>query len=703
MLIMRKLLRNIIFIILIISASTPLISVNFSLALPTLAQTSSKSFVCGTVFGAGDWDPPVYISTPNNYYLQNCLESLVWTDLDGVSHPLLATNWTIYPRQDEGGHTGGVKAIAFSLRTDVEFHDGSEWNATVAEWNLNRNIDISGNLSGNGDPQNRDLYWFDASQWAGEFTPNWNLSWYNYDLFGLGNEIPIINDTQIINPYLINITFNTWVNGPGYFSGAYMMMISMESYEDWFDAPIYGAGEDPEFPQDNPSIFPGHMIGTGPYKFDFLDEAVTSTGHMIRNDDYWNKSALETEGLFSLTDVYIRHYADPQSRTTAILTGEIDYIADLMQIPITDHDAILGDPLLDYVPTYLDPAIIDFTFKCEEGLNVPCFGLSGDMALLNGKTPKEIFPFISQYMGLSPFTPLPDGVNRTVRRALSYSFDYETYFEVVQGSWGNLSQSCLGIESTYYNPSVPEYYYNVTKAREILLSDPYYEQLALDRNLGIDNLTSEWILVATTNPIDSHDMIYNTGDDSHVYMEAALNNIGFGFIGVEDPDIWQNQVATGLAVMYDIFPFIWPNSATNPWPVMNAFFTSNNRVIPYFGYNFAFMANSTIDSLFTQIYFSNDSQLLYDQLADDLQNYHVPFLYISQYQQGFGINIGWNFTELMPERIGFSALPYYAWIGGERILATGFPPIPGYNTPLVVFVSVIGILSAIYITMKKRK
>lgn len=691
---MGKLSKSLVLITFVIFVSTPFISIITTAFDLKLAQDTSKNFVCGTVFGAADWDPPIYISTPNNYYIWACLEALVWTDSNGVSHPVLATNWTLYPRPAEGDHTSGLKAIAFSLRQGVEFHDGSEWNATVAKWNIDRNIVISGNLSGTGDPQNRDLNWFDASQWENEFTPNWNLSWYKNDPFGLGSEIPIINNTEIINPYMINVTFNTWYNGPGYFEGATFVMISMESYSDWTGAPIYGVGENPNFPQDNPAIFPGHMIGTGPYTFDYIDEAVTATGHLIKNDNYWNKTALEDDGLLSITDVYIRHYADPQSRTTAILTGEIDYIADLAQIPITDHDAVIDDPLLEYVPVYLDPGIIDFTFKCEEGLNVPCYGLTGDMAWANGLTPKQIFEIQT---GLS----LPDGVNRTVRRALSYSFDYDTYFNVVLGGWGNLTHSCLGLESIYYNPSVPEPYYDVIRAREILLNDPYYAGKASKRGLSLLNTTTQWNSIANSNPIDTHNMIYNTGSEAPIYIEAALNDIGFGFVGYSDPDIWQNQVATGGAIMYDMFPFLWPNSAIVPWPVMNAFFTSKNRVIPYYGYNFAFMANDTIDDLFTEIYFSDSPQPLYDQLANDLQNYHVPFLYLSQYQQGYGINIGWETTALMPERIGFSALPYFPWIFGNRII-TGTPPIPGYSVTFVVFILIIGIFSATYVMMRKK-
>jgi hypothetical protein len=136
---------------------------------------------------------------------------------------------------------------------------------------------------------------------------------------------------------------------------------------------------------------------------------------------------------------------------------------------------------------------------------------------------------------------------------------------------------------------------------------------------------------------------------------------------------------------------------------MNAFFTTKNRVVPYFGYNFNFLANDTIDDLFTEIYFSGDPQPLYDQLAYDIQNYHVPFLYLSQYQIGFGINKGWDFAALMPERIGFSGLPYYAWIGGNRLTATTLPQIPGYDMYLISFISAIAIFSAIYVLLRKKR
>ena len=113
------------------------------------------------------------------------------------------------------------------------------------------------------------------------------------------------------------------------------------------------------------------------------------------------------------------------------------------------------------------------------------------------------------------------------------------------------------------------------------------------------------------------------------------------------------------------------------------------------------MANDSIDQLLTDLYFTANQQPLYDQLADQIQNYHAPWLYISQYQLGFAHNIGWSYTKLMPERIGFSGLPYYAWIKGDR-LTVEEPPISGYPVLIVAILSVVATFSAIYVTMKKK-
>jgi peptide/nickel transport system substrate-binding protein len=59
------------------------------------------------------------------------IETLVLAQLDGTVTPKLATSWT--PSAD------GL-SITMALRKGVKFHDGSDFNADVAVWNLNLNL-----------------------------------------------------------------------------------------------------------------------------------------------------------------------------------------------------------------------------------------------------------------------------------------------------------------------------------------------------------------------------------------------------------------------------------------------------------------------------------------------------------------------------------------------------------------------------------
>ena len=58
-----------------------------------------------------------------------CLETLVTLDNSGQAHPALATAWKL---------ADDSKSITLTLRQGVKFHDGSDFNAIVAKWNIDR-------------------------------------------------------------------------------------------------------------------------------------------------------------------------------------------------------------------------------------------------------------------------------------------------------------------------------------------------------------------------------------------------------------------------------------------------------------------------------------------------------------------------------------------------------------------------------------
>jgi ABC-type transport system substrate-binding protein len=61
------------------------------------------------------------------YSMVPCLESLWWVDENWQLQPLLAESWDIAP---------GWESVTFYLRKGVKFHDGTDWNAQAAKFNL---------------------------------------------------------------------------------------------------------------------------------------------------------------------------------------------------------------------------------------------------------------------------------------------------------------------------------------------------------------------------------------------------------------------------------------------------------------------------------------------------------------------------------------------------------------------------------------
>ena len=55
------------------------------------------------------------------------LETILESDANAVIKPKLATKWEV---------SSDLKTITLTLRQGVKFHDGSDWNATVAKWSI---------------------------------------------------------------------------------------------------------------------------------------------------------------------------------------------------------------------------------------------------------------------------------------------------------------------------------------------------------------------------------------------------------------------------------------------------------------------------------------------------------------------------------------------------------------------------------------
>ena len=102
------------------TASSPAVNKNGG-TLRVLMQDTS------TVFGY-----PLNTIPPGNIFAGFCLEALIQsTPQPLVYAPCLATSWTLAPDK---------KSYTFNLRKGVKFHDGTDFNAEAAKWNLDNII-----------------------------------------------------------------------------------------------------------------------------------------------------------------------------------------------------------------------------------------------------------------------------------------------------------------------------------------------------------------------------------------------------------------------------------------------------------------------------------------------------------------------------------------------------------------------------------
>jgi peptide/nickel transport system substrate-binding protein len=119
------------------SSAAPTASV---LVPPTLRPTASEA-TAGTQKSGGTLrlilassplflgDPALGVDVSSIYSYIPSIEALVNSDNSGKMNGVLATAWTVAP---DG------KSIVFNLRKGVKFHDGTDFNAAAAKWNMDR-------------------------------------------------------------------------------------------------------------------------------------------------------------------------------------------------------------------------------------------------------------------------------------------------------------------------------------------------------------------------------------------------------------------------------------------------------------------------------------------------------------------------------------------------------------------------------------
>jgi ABC-type transport system substrate-binding protein len=702
---MKKILHNFYMILIL---STLLIPIFPVIAAPKTAQDDDIVIKGG--YAAGEpprWDPAHFqANIILSFYSVNCLEKLInipdewdgtWDDL----LPGLATGWTVEWWTPDADHSGGVKAINFTLRSGVTFHDGSAWNSTVAAWNINRTIWLSGGFGAGAPGPNMQVMWFQASDFAPYFTPEWDLSWaigQPATYGGLINSVPAegmngwvswINRTITYgaDPLKLRIEFNAWNPKPfamlGYQAAGHMhRMISMETY-----ATNYTLTQIPGFS----STDVAHYVGTGPYKFVAHSDIGLGGGSVIKNDDWWNATAMQALGFHEIDEFKIVYYPlgaeGEEARQLALMSGELDIAADLPSQPL-DYAQIIASPNHEYI----DSGVYD---RLSPAIFLNCVNESAywtNQALLNtplggGLTVRDVFGN-------------PDGIPRPIRQALSYSYDYNTFINTELEGRAVRAGGTLGVENEYYNSSVPLPDTDLTVARAKMLAA--YPINCSDRGLNASSPSADWIHFGETFPIWTGEFHYDDRFEEIIgYMLDAAHQIGCHFDTVYHPNgLWADMQA-------GLFPFLKASAYCLNLPIVEVniilylllYYKSANlqALAQARTRNFPFLSNNTINGYLFDIYLNNETrkQETFNTLAYEMQNVLCPMIYGAQVMLGIGHTKEWE-VYLGSWDGAWIKHTDWDWVYPSEV-------IPGFQIPIIGFFSMLAMLGVIYVIKRKRK
>jgi peptide/nickel transport system substrate-binding protein len=187
------------------------------------------------------------------------------SDKEADLRPGLATKWYADPSDP--------KKWIFELRHGVKFHDGCDWNADVAVWNIER-------LTSDKSPAFNPLNFARARARTNNFDHAEKIDDYTIAIY--------TKSVESLFPY--NMPF--------------VLMMSKCALEK--------AGNDYK-------VYANAPAGTGPYKFDkvVLHERL----ELVRNADYWDKNRIPKQDRVVLLPM-----PEASTRVAALLSGQVDLV-----------------------------------------------------------------------------------------------------------------------------------------------------------------------------------------------------------------------------------------------------------------------------------------------------------------------------------------------------------------------------------------
>lgn len=310
-------------------------------------------------------DPHIRARFDDRIVIATIYEPLIDSDKDGRLVPVLATSWEI-------GSTG--KVITFHLRRGVTFQDGTPFDASVVKWNIERVLDPA------------------------------TGSDHRQKFEGIIQGVQAV-DAATVRIYLTRpypALFSDLTERPG-------QMVSPTAVKKY--------GKD----------FTLHPTGTGPFKF--VEWIPGSRVVVQRNDGYWNRGAIKSEGIT---------FFDIPERTASVArlrSGELDLVAST-----GSGDLITGGPEV-------------LAVQAQRGL-------------------KAIPSRSYQWESLQVRVDQPPYNNRSLRQAIAYAINREQILKTVYRGLG-IPAGKYSLEGWWADPNYRGIPYNPTLAAAKLRESGY--------------------------------------------------------------------------------------------------------------------------------------------------------------------------------------------------------------------------------------
>ena len=183
-------------------------------------------------------------------------------------------------------------------------------------------------------------------------------------------------------------------------------------------------------------------VGTGPYKWVDYDVA-GQVVHLERYDNYWNATALMSDGLFQIKDYYIRFIADKTSALAALKNGEVDML---------DYNYQMATDIPSIDPSWGRVLRLDGTGRQEFGYNMrhPVFGTGVDTPL--GKSDSSRAAEAAKY----------------VRQAFDFAIPRDLIINNLLGGEGLPGITPMAPTQIFYDDSLTARPYDLAEAKRLL-------------------------------------------------------------------------------------------------------------------------------------------------------------------------------------------------------------------------------------------